>query len=159
MRTTPVPYTFEKEGFLREWVLADTHGLVVGVFAALVLSYGVIRLVVGLNLGLNIIVLFLLLVTVWILAVDMLTGFGEQLVLKPHLIADIAWFGASAIGTVLCALLCAILGVTAWYLIMSRTPLESPSVPASLMLGILFLLLFGLFPGLLQWRALRKIIS
>ena len=80
MRTTPVPYTFEKEGFLREWVLADTLGLVVGVFAALVLSYGVIRLVVGLNLGLNIIVLFLLLITVCILAVDMLTGFGEQLV-------------------------------------------------------------------------------
>jgi hypothetical protein len=158
MNTTTVPYTFERKGFLIKWLLTDTLGLVVGPFAALFLSYGVMSLIPGLNLKVDIIVALLLLIAVWIFSVNMLTGFGEQLVVKRHLKANITWFRASAIGAVLCALLCAIPGIIAWYLMMGWARFESPPVVLSLMLGILFLLLFGLFPGLLQWCALRKII-
>jgi len=41
---------------------------------------------------------------------------------------------------------------------LGRTLFESPPVVASLILGILFLLFFGLIPGLSQWCALREIV-
>jgi membrane protein YdbS with pleckstrin-like domain len=151
MSTTTVPYAFEKEGFLPKWVLADTLGLVVGVFVTPFLFYGIENYFPDYHI-LN----EFLLPLAWILAVNMPTGFGEQLVLKRHLKAGLAWFRVSAIGTVLCALLCAILMITVWYL--KIDDYESLSTPASLILVILFILFLGLIPGLSQWRALREIV-
>ena len=82
MSTTTVPYTFEKKGFLIKWVLAGLLGLVIGAFATIFLFYGVIIYYLE---HINYIPLLLLCITVWILAENMLTGFGEQLVLKCHL--------------------------------------------------------------------------
>jgi hypothetical protein len=151
MSTTTVPYTFEKEGFLPKWVLADTLGLVVGVFVTLFLIYGIYNYFPDYLIFNN-----FLLPCVWVLAVNMPTGFGEQLVLKRHLKAGLAWFRVSAIGTVLCALLCAILMITVWYL--KIDDYEFLSTPAGFICGILFILFLGLIPGFLQWRALREII-
>ena len=156
MNTTPVAYSFEKKGFLREWLLVYIVGNLIGGFTSMVLfylSYEIFpKSLEPTYISSNPYILALI---IGILAAFTFLGYGEQRILWRHTHLTTRWFLESINGTILSVVLC-VLPSLFIPIISKIRGIDNSSY--TLFMAPIAGLLFNLSIGLCQWRELREII-